>query len=118
MKLSDFRGEDAIEVLADLIEPVSEIISDKEVLALLKGNNRLKAVSVALKKHKRAVLTILAITDGEDVATYRPTVAALPKKVLEVLNDPDIVSLFSSQSQDEKTSSGSATVNSEADERT
>jgi hypothetical protein len=116
MKLSDIKGEKALDVLADLLEPAAEIMGDKEVEAAYNSGQVLKAVKVAIKNHKKAVLNVLAITEGEDPETYQPNVFSLPAKLLEILNDPEIMGLFSWQGQTEKTSSGSATENTEADE--
>ena len=115
MKLSDIKGEKAIEVLADLLEPASEIMGDKEVVALIRSGQNIKGIAAALRNHKKACLTILALTEGEDPETYSPNVLSLPKKGLEILNDPEMMSLFSSQSQKDKTSSGSATENTGAE---
>ena len=115
MKLSDIKGEKAIEVLADLLEPVTEIMADKEVVALVRSGQKVKGISAALKNHKKACLTILALTDGEDPATYSPSILSIPMKGLELLNDPELISLFSSQSQKDKTFSGSATENTGAE---
>lgn len=117
MKLSEIKGEQAIELLADLIEPASEIMADKEVAALYRSGQSIKAVSYVLKKHKRSCLAILALTEGKNPATYQPNVLSLPMKLLEIFNDPELMSLFSSQSQkNEETSSGSATGTTEAAE--
>lgn len=102
MKLSDIKGERAIEVLADLMEPVAEIMADKEVVALIRSGQKIKGISAALKNHKKACLTVLALTEGEDPETYCPSILAIPKKGLELLNDPELMSLFSSQSQKEE----------------
>ena len=113
-KLNEFRGEEALDLLADLIEPAAEIMTDKQLVALFRERNMAKAASVAIKGHKRAVLQILALLNGEDPEAYAPSVFALPKMLLEVLNDPELVDLFSSQGQtEEQTNSGSATVNTE-----
>ena len=40
----------------------------------------------------------------------------LPQQLLEIFNDPEMEMLFQSQSQTDKTSFGSATENTEADE--
>ena len=117
MKLSDIEGEQAIDVLADLLEPASEIMTDKEFVSTFRTGDKLKAISRALKNHKQAVIAILAITDGADPKTYKPKLLTLPAKLLELLNDPEIIGLFQSQGQEDKTSSGSATVNIEAKEQ-
>ena len=111
MKLSEIKGEQAIDVLADILEPAAEIVSDKEVTAHYQAGNTIKAVKSALKNHKKAVIDILAYTEGEDPETYKPNALSLPAKLLEILNDPEIMNLFQLQGQEILTSSGSATVN-------
>lgn len=118
MKLSEYKGEDALDVLAELLEPAAEIFGDKEFSRLYRGNERLKAVKYTLKEHKRAVITVLAVLDGEDPEEYKPGLLTVPARILEILNDPELVSLFQSQAQNtEKTSSGPATEITEASEQ-
>ena len=117
MKLSDLKGEKALDALADLLEPITEIVSDKEVVQLFRCEKKVHAVSVAIKKHKKAVITILAITDGENPETYEPNILSLPAKALEILNDSNLMSLFQLQGQNDKTSSGSAMESTGAGEQ-
>ena len=113
MKLSEYQGEAALDILADLIEPVGEIMSDKEIGEVFK-KNRFKAVGLAIKNHKRAVMQILATMDGVSVDEYKCNVFTLPVKILEILNDPELVQLFTYQGQTgDANSSGSASVNIE-----
>ena len=117
MKLSEYRGEDALDILAEIIEPAAEIFGDKEFARIYRGGKPIKAVQYVLKKHKTAVLHLMAALDGEDPATYKPGILTLPRQILDLLNDPELVRLFSSQEQSkEKTSSGPATENTEANE--
>jgi len=117
MKLSDYKGEEALDILADLIDPVVEISSDKEIATHLRAREITQAVKAAIKNHKKAIIEILAVLDGEDPATYEPGVFALPTKLLEILNDPEFINLFQPQGQTtDETSSGSATVNTEESE--
>lgn len=115
MKLSDLKGEAAIEALADMLEPAAEIMTDVHFVRAIKDNNRMKAVQIALKKHQKAIIAIMAATEGKSPETFEVNLLTLPKKLLEVLNDPDVVSLFQLQSQT-VTSSGSATENTEVEE--
>ena len=108
MKLSEYRGEDALDILAELIEPAAEIFGDKEFSRQYKIAP-VKAVKWALKNKAKAVITILAVLDGEDPAEYKPNILTLPAKLLELLNDPDRINLFTMQAQNtEATFSGSA----------
>lgn len=120
MKLSDFKGEEALDILADLLDPVAIIAGDKEVKAIYNsGRPKLYLVKYIIKNHKKEIIEILAILDKEDPATYaeKLTLITLPTKVIELFNDKDLQELFQSQSQmNEGTSSGSATEITEAEE--
>ena len=110
-QLSEIRGEDALDILADLIEPVAEFSEDKIFVSYVRAGKNIKAVRHALKDHKKAVLTIMAILEGEDPKAYNPPLVALPVMLLQLLNDPELIALF--QSEQTVTSSGSATENTE-----
>lgn len=121
MKLSEYKGEKALDVLADLIEPASVIMADKEVTELARSKKPVvQIVKPILKKHKKEVIEILAALDGEDPKTYVKKVGifTLPAKFIEIFNDPELMSLFTLQGQNtEKTNSGSATENTKADKQ-
>lgn len=111
MKLAEFEGEEALDALADLIEPVVEICADKKIAQYYKGGQKIKAVQQAIREHKQAVITILAIMEKENPEEYKPKLVTLPVKMLELLNDPDLVSLFQQQGQSSSAFSGSAMEN-------
>ena len=121
MKLSEVKGEKALDMFADLIEPITEILDDKEIAKIWKSRKTKdgqtlksvlgKAVSVAIKNHKTAVITILAILDDVPVEEYECNILSLPKKLLDILNDPAIFDLFTSQGQETQEPSGSAMAN-------
>ena len=123
-KLSEIQNEDAIDVLADLLDPIAEISKDKGVTAPNKdedGNpvpkTRLEAVQYVMKHHNRAVLKILAILDGVPLEEYNVNVVQVPLKVYELLNDKDMLAFFQSQGLNlSGVFSGSATENTEAEE--
>lgn len=111
-KLSEIKGEEALDVLADILEPAAEIMTDKEFVKSVREKQVMKAVKAALKNHKRSVIVILAILEGENPDTYAPGLVALPLKLIELLNDPDMIQVFYSQGETvDGTSSGSATEN-------
>ena len=117
MKLSEIKGERALEVLADLIDPIKELLKDEELKKMRNESNKLDIVKYLLKQHKKEMLTILALISGENPETYEPSILTLPVMVMDLVNDPDIAGLFGLQSQPmEQASSGSATVNTEATE--
>jgi hypothetical protein len=115
LKLSEIKGEKALDLLVDLLDPATEVFGDKEFADLIRKNDRKGAVKVAIGKHKKSVLTMLALLRGENPDTYEPNILEIPRLLLELLNDPELISLFPSQVQNmEKTSFGLATENTEA----
>jgi hypothetical protein len=102
MKLSEIKGERAIEALADLIAPAREILGDAKLKELIKAD-KLGAVQYALKTYKKEVLEILAITEGMSVEEFKETctVMSLPNKLLEILTDKELMGFLYSQVPDE-----------------
>lgn len=97
MKLSEYKNEEALDILADILEPSIEIFTDKALIKLIQGKDKPKAISYAIKNHKKPILSILAILDGKKPEEYECNVFTLPAKILEILNDEELMSFFSSQ---------------------
>lgn len=117
MKLSEYKDEQALDLLAELIAPASEIFADADMKKAAEKGDRAGAVSLAIKKHKKAVMAILAALDGVPVEDFHCNVLTLPLKLIELLNDPEIMQLFTSAGQRvEPTPSGSPTESTEAGE--
>ena len=88
-------------------------MSDKEIGEVFK-KNRFKAIGLAIKNHKKAVMQIMATMDGVPVDEYKCNVFSLPLKIIEILNDPALVQLFTYQGQTgDAKSSGSVSENTE-----
>ena len=112
MRISEIKGEAVIDVIADIIEPVANIATDTELQELFEKQtveNKEEARTVAIerlkkhvpqiiKNHKRDVITILAIVNGEDVEDYEQTLT-LRKLFVDVavlLGDDEFVDFFTS----------------------
>lgn len=116
MKLSEIKDEQAIDILADIMEPACNILADDEVQKAYKANvTKVRLVKIAIKNHKKEVIEIMARLDGEDPENYHVSLVTLPMKLLEILNDREVMSLFRSQGQIAQPS-GSATGNTEGKE--
>lgn len=116
-RLLEYENEEALDLLADIIEPAAELFSDKRIAEAWKNDKRTKAVTIAIKHHKKSVLAILAVLEGVPVDEYKCNILTLPKTVLELLNDAELLAFFKSQVQNmEKTVSTPVTENTEAAE--
>ncbi len=113
-KLSEYKDEEALDLLADLLEPCIELFSDKALWDAIQKDSRIKAVSMAIKNHKESVVQIMATLNGVPVEKFHYNVITLPKMVLEVLNDKELLGFFKSQGENAvETLSGSVTENTE-----
>lgn len=94
-KLSEIKGEEALDVMAEILEPIVEIANDEDVRAGF-DTNVAKCVSVALKKYKKQILEILASINGKSVdeTCEEIDLLSLPSYILDVLSDPAIKRLF------------------------
>ena len=105
-------NEQNLDLFADLMEPLAEILTDEAVTSAFKGEGGkpIKAVKAAIKGHHRAIIEVLAALEGVDADRYVvPPPAALLMKIMNLINNPDVQSLFTLQGQsDHAASSGSA----------
>lgn len=117
MRLSDYKGEDAIDLLADILDPATEILADSKIKDAVRSKqlSRTEIIKMVLKEHKKAIIKIMAIIEGVDPDTYQPNVLTLPVKLVDMLNDEEFLQLFQLQGQmGEDAPSGSATENTKA----
>lgn len=89
-KLTEIKGEEALDVLAEILVPIVEIANDEEVREGMEKNVA-KCVSIALKKHKEEVMDILRAIDGKEPDVDLLT---LPVILMEVFSEPAVQSLF------------------------
>lgn len=107
MRLSEIQGERAIEVIADLIEPFSNIATDpniKSVLQIRKKENETaeeaairaikKNIPVLLKEHKKDVAQVIGILEGID--PEKLNILEIVKGLSEMMTDKTLMQLFSS----------------------
>lgn len=120
MKISDFKGEKALDFIGDIIEPASKIFSDDVVRSLFtpekNGEKKSKAAIAKhiCKEYSTEVIEVLAAMGGVTPEEYSGNPLTILKQVFEILNDPDLMSVFtSSEQKTEKKSSGSAAESSE-----
>ena len=94
-KLSEIKGEESLDVLAEILVPITEIANDEEVRAGI-DTNVAKCLAIALKKHKQEVLEIMAVIDGKTVEEMLEEIdlLTLPGFMVDVLNEPAVQVLF------------------------
>lgn len=111
-KILDARGDEALDVLADLLDPVTEIAQDPEISAMMRGGKATVAQFAAaiLKTHKAAVIDIMAVDDGKTAEEERGMVSALtiPARLLKILSAPAVKELLFGSAETETPATGSS----------
>lgn len=104
LKLSEIKGDNAIDVIADILDPVAVMLADKEVEKTIKSKVPvIVKAQVILKRQKKAILEILAILNQVDPKEFNPSLIELPVMLMSVIQDieahPELKILFQSQGQ-------------------
>lgn len=117
MKLSEIKGDRAIEVIADILEQVAIIAADPEAMKFFtekpkvdKNGNMLEPMEkwvakrigeklpYLLRTHKNSLYAIFATLEGIPVSEYTKTVTItkIIKSLADLFNDEAIAPLFTS----------------------
>ena len=114
MKITDFKGEEALDLLVNIMDPVTIIFADKAVRDAYKSQPKLQLVKTVVKSHMAEVLEIMAMLNGMSADEYKAaiTIPGLIRQVLELINDKELQSFLESQAAEtESTASGLPTEN-------
>ena len=114
MRLSEFKDEKGVEVVAKLLVPIGNIAADKEMAGIQKDSRNVgDFASLLLQRHTQDVMTMLAVLNDQDPADYPCNAATVLVDVFNMISDPELMMLFGLQRQT-PASSGSASENTEA----
>ena len=130
MKLSDIKGDRVFDVIADIIDPIANMVQDKDVATMFKreavpdgmeardlfAKRMCKGLPVLLKSHKADIIAIMATIEGVTPEQYAESLD-FPKlftDVMELVTD-DVFLDFLSSSETGKGADapGSASANFE-----
>lgn len=131
MKLSDIKGDRVLDVIADTIDPIANMVQDKDVAAMFKreavpdgteardffAKRMRKGLPVLLKSHKADIIAIMAAIEGVTPEQYAASLD-FPKlftDVVELVTDDAFLDFLSSSETGKGADApGSASVSSEA----
>lgn len=112
MKLSDIKGDRVLDVIADIIDPIANMVQDKDVAAMFKreavpegmdardffAKRMCKGLPVLLKGHKADIIAIMAAIDGVTPEQYAESLD-FPKlftDAMELVTDDAFLDFLSS----------------------
>lgn len=120
-RLSDYKDEQAIDLWADLLDPLSEILTDNEVQRVVKdGQAPIVIAKIILKAHKKEAAEILTRIDPEPLDGFN-IIMRLVELVVEIGENDDVKAFFGYAARAKTknvtdTSSGSVTESIEVGE--
>lgn len=105
MKLSEFKGEKAFEVVAALMPPLANLMKS-DVMQNARVHSRMELAQLLLKADADAVREILAILSNKAHEEYECTATTLMYDIMALVADDDFTALFISprQKKEEKPS--------------
>lgn len=112
MKLSEVKGERALDAIAEIIPPICNLAADDNVKQLFSNNAALpegmdanqftlerikKGLPAMMKAHKEDFIHILASIEGVEDEEYSQnmSIVTLIRDALDLVVDPDFRALFS-----------------------
>jgi hypothetical protein len=121
-KLQDVKGEEALDVLADVLEYAVKLVQNDTIREILnkKGFRDVEAIKVLIKEGKHEIIQIMAAIDGKPYNEFLNSLdlLTLPVMLYETFNDEALQAVFTSQVQTMGVnSSGLATENTEGSEQ-
>lgn len=117
-KLSDYKGDEAIELWADLLEPLTIILGDTKLQEMIKsGKPKMMIAKEILKAHQKEAAEILLRIDPEPINGLN-IILRLIAVLSDIGENEEIKGFFgyAEQASDSSESSGSVTENTEAEE--
>lgn len=117
-KISDYKGDSAIDLYAEILEPIGEILQDKEISqALSNKKSIMHIVGIAFRKYKEAVKKIVLSVDDTEI-DGKNIFSRFTTIFVDVLNDKDFIDFFKQAEQvmTDNESSGFATESTEEKE--
>lgn len=131
MKISDIKGDRVLDVIADIIDPIANMVQDKDVAAMFKreavpdgmeardffAKRMCKCLPVLLKSHKTDIIAVMAAIEGVTPEQYAASLD-FPKlftDVMELVTDDAFLNFLSSSETGKGADApGSASASSEA----
>lgn len=113
-KLSDFKDERAVAVVAQLLEPIVAIVTNPDNIKFKDEKNGFKMFSKFLENSPKAMMQIFAVLSESDGENYHCDGVEVTKNLMTLVSDRRLIELFTSQGQTgDAKSSGSASENTE-----
>lgn len=94
--LSEYKDEECLDVLAEILDPINKICKDNAVKKAYESDDTLKLAKAIIKRHKTEVVKILATLDNKKVEDYHYNFITLMQDVINIIHDEVLLDFFRS----------------------
>ena len=118
-KLSDYKGDEAIDLWADLLEPMNDILADEGVRSVIRsGQSKMIIAKEILKSHKSDASKILLRIDPTPLDGFN-IIMRLVAVLADIGENEEIKTFFgyAGQAKTEEESGGSVTENTKVEKK-
>lgn len=125
-KLSEFKDDEAMDVLVEILEPATNLIKNAKFKLAIRGDkekkikpNRMEAIKIAITDNRKDIVKIMAVLNETPVEDFHYSLLTLPQMVMELFNDKELIDFFQYRGETvSQTPSGSAMENTEESQST
>ena len=102
MKIDKYVREDAIDLIANLLDPVSRIMAMKKTKEVFETKTVIEIAVYILKNFKQEAIEIVCVINGEDPKRWQFTAYDVINTLTDILKNPQIMEVFGLRSQKEE----------------
>ena len=100
-RLSDYKGKEAMELWADLLEPAIKVFGDKEIATALRRKAMLPSAKMMVERYPDEVISMMLRIDDTPIDGLN-IILRLVTILAEVGSNPTVKSFFPSLAEEEK----------------
>lgn len=97
-KLSEFKGEEATNLIGTVLRSICNILKNKENLNAYQENGVIDLIGAALCNTPKEIIKLLAMLNEKTVEEYEVNAAVLVRDAYAMFDDPELLQLFGMQS--------------------
>jgi hypothetical protein len=94
--LSEYKDDECFDLLDRILDPVNEIMSDKEMSKTYDEKGKFGVIRLIIKKHRENIVYILATLNNVEVKDYHYTFKSIIDDITELSNDEIFTDFYQS----------------------
>lgn len=94
--LSEYKDDECFDLLDRILDPVNEIMSDKEMSKEYEEKGKIGVIRLIIRKHRKNIVYILATLNDVEVKDYHYTFKSIIDDITALSNDEIFTDFYKS----------------------